>query len=204
MRGSGAASSNLERSRKSEGGRVLSKRLVGVTLVSALCVLTGEEAWSQANEAPPSASSIIRALKPPAAVAPGASRSARGVTVEPGQVNPQAPPSINLKVNFAYNSAQLTTDAQLVLRNLGEALTDSTLKDYRFRIAGHTDAVGGDEFNTRLSQERAKAVRDYLVFHHRISEDRLMTEGFGKSRLFDPANPTSEINRRVEITNVGR
>ena len=107
--------------------------------------------------------------------------------------------------SFAWpNVAELTTDAQLVLKNLGQALSDSALKDYRFRIAGHTDSVGGTDFNQRLSEARAKSVRDYLIAEYRIASDRILFEGFGKSRLFDPANPTAEINRRVEITNIGQ
>jgi outer membrane protein OmpA-like peptidoglycan-associated protein len=181
------------------GADVVSRLVVGALLVCVLAMLESQAGWSQVADPAPSAGSIIQALKPPKV------RSiARGVNVQPGATGADTLPSINLKVNFAFNSAQLTTDAQLVLRNLGEALSDAALKDYRFRIAGHTDAVGGDDFNHRLSQERSKTVRDYLVFHYRIAEDRLVSEGFGKSRLFDPANPTSEINRRVEITNVGQ
>lgn len=145
----------------------------------------------------PSKETIVDALRPRKL------RGMRGVNVEPGQAV-QTPPSINLKVNFAYKSAELTTDARLVLQNLGKALNDPTLKDYRFRVGGHTDAVGGDEYNQALSEARAKAVVDHLIASFGIAPSRLEARGFGKTQLTDPANPTADINRRVEIVNIGQ
>ena len=145
----------------------------------------------------PSKETIVDALKPKKY------RGMRGVNVTPGG-GLVASPSIDLKVNFGYNSAELTTDAQLVLQNLGQALTDPTLKDYRFRVIGHTDAVGGDAFNQRLSEARARSVADHLVAKYAVAPDRLLAEGQGKSRLIDPTRPTAESNRRVEIINIGQ
>ncbi|HEX3375260.1 MAG TPA: OmpA family protein [Candidatus Acidoferrales bacterium] len=68
------------------------------------------------------------------------------------------------------------------------------------QIEGHTDSVGSDEFNQRLSEKRADSVRDYLISQG-ISNDSISAEGFGK------ANPVStndtaagrQQNRRVEL-----
>ena len=67
-------------------------------------------------------------------------------------------------------------------------------------ICGHTDNVGSDELNNRLSQERADVVRNYLLTQG-VPADRITAKGYGK---YDPKvpNDTPEnqaINRRVEF-----
>jgi len=126
----------------------------------------------------------------------------RGVTVESAAVEPE-PASVDLEVNFEFNSATLTTDAMLTLDNLSRALKDPRLANFRFQIAGHTDGVGSDVFNQKLSDARAKAVREYLVTQQGIAPGRLESVGYGRSRLLDKAHPESAVNRRVQITNLG-
>jgi outer membrane protein OmpA-like peptidoglycan-associated protein len=117
---------------------------------------------------------------------------------------PAAPPAAsagaNLKVEFGFNSASLTPQATSALDNLGHALADPSLKDASFQIAGHTDAVGTDEANLALSQKRAAAVKSYIVAKYGIDQARLKTVGYGKTQLLDPDNPTSGVNRRVQVT----
>src|SRR5260370_14835459 len=67
-------------------------------------------------------------------------------------------------------------------------------------VEGHTDIVGGDEYNMQLSQHRAQAVRDYLV-QQGIPESAIVAHGFGKTRPV-ASNDTPEgrqQNRRVEL-----
>ena len=116
---------------------------------------------------------------------------------------PAEPPSINLAINFEFASAKLTPDARIALDNLGQALGDPVLRDSKFRIAGHTDAVGGDAANLALSRQRAQSVAEYLVRQHNVAQVRLAVEGRGRSQLLDATNPTSAINRRVQIENLG-
>ncbi len=69
------------------------------------------------------------------------------------------------------------------------------------QVDGHTDSVGGFEYNVDLSRRRAKAVVDYLVSHG-ISDVRLIPRGFGKTRPV-ATNETDEgrqLNRRVEYS----
>ncbi len=129
-------------------------------------------------------------------------RSLRGVEVVPGKEDEK--PSIDLHIGFEFDSAKLDTDGLMMLKRLGVALKDPRLQDYRFEIAGHTDAVGSDSYNQSLSERRAEAVRDHLVFYYDIDPARLTTVGYGKSKLLDPSKPTDGINRRVQITNVGK
>jgi len=113
----------------------------------------------------------------------------------------QAPaPTINIKVFFEFDSAILKPEAMDVLDNLGEALTYGELNNYRFQIAGHTDAVGTDAYNQKLSQQRAKSVLDYLITTFGIDGTRVDAVGFGESQLLDPNDPEGDVNRRVQVT----
>jgi outer membrane protein OmpA-like peptidoglycan-associated protein len=89
------------------------------------------------------------------------------------------------------------------LKRLGAALKDTRLSGYRFRIAGHTDARGSQEYNQKLSERRAGAVRNYIVFQYDLEPDRIETVGFGKSQLLDSSKPEDGINRRVQVINLG-
>ena len=85
---------------------------------------------------------------------------------------------------------------------MGTALRDPRLAAFSFLIAGHTDAKGGVEFNQKLSERRADAVRSYLIAQFGIAAERLSAKGYGKSQLLDPANPEDGVNRRVQIINI--
>jgi len=148
-----------------------------------------------AAQAQPSAREIVEKLQPQ--ITP------RGISVQGGRERPSAPPSIDLAVNFEYASAVLSPDAKIVLDNLGQALNDTSLVNARIRIAGHTDAAGGEAYNLDLSRRRAQAVADYLIRQHGILPARLSVEGYGRTRLLDQANPMSSVNRRVEVVNLG-
>lgn len=111
-------------------------------------------------------------------------------------------PALQLRVNFAFNSAQLSDDAKEVLTKLGGALKSRELQADHFLIAGHTDAVGSDGYNQKLSEERSRAVRVYLETIG-VDGSRLSAVGRGRSQLADPAHPTSGVNRRVEVVNIG-
>jgi outer membrane protein OmpA-like peptidoglycan-associated protein len=153
-------------------------------------------AMADAPDQAPTTGQMVQQLTP--------KHASRGLVIGgAGAVAPAVAPAINLAVNFEYRSARLATDAELLLDRLGAALKDPALRGDRFGIAGHTDAVGGADYNRRLSERRAAAVRDYLVKHHGIAAARLSITGYGSSRLLDPAHPNSGVNRRVEISNLG-
>lgn len=124
-------------------------------------------------------------------------RDVRGVSVTPAENEP--PPSVSIRVQFAFDSVQLETEALLALRNLGNALRDERLAAMRFQIVGHTDAVGRDNYNFDLSRRRAASVLDHLVFYYELDPARFESRGMGETQLLDPANPDSEANRRVEV-----
>jgi outer membrane protein OmpA-like peptidoglycan-associated protein len=102
-------------------------------------------------------------------------------------------------IQFDTGLATITAASSGVLAPVGELLkTDSSL---RLEIQGHTDNVGGAAANLKLSQDRAAAVKAYLVQHFGVAADRLTTAGFGDTKPV--ADNTSEAgraqNRRVEL-----
>ncbi|MBK8209095.1 MAG: OmpA family protein [Rhodospirillales bacterium] len=102
---------------------------------------------------------------------------------------------------FEYDSAALTPTAREQLDQLTEALASPSLSAAFFRIEGHTDAVGSDAYNRRLSEARAASVVEYLV-EHGISSSRLQAVGLGENDLNDRAHPTAAENRRVKVVNL--
>lgn len=85
-------------------------------------------------------------------------------------------------VFFDFDQSTLTSVARAILKRNIQILKENPR--VRVRIAGYTSASGTTEYNQKLSERRAKAVKDYLVEEGLISSDRLVTIGFGKS---DPA-----------------
>jgi outer membrane protein OmpA-like peptidoglycan-associated protein len=114
----------------------------------------------------------------------------------------QERPRIDLEIKFDYNSANIAKAALADMDNLGKALTDPALKGGTFVLAGHTDAVGSDEYNHDLSSRRADSVKRYLTEKFSLAPDRLVTAGYGKTRLKNKDNPKAPENRRVEVVNM--
>ena len=114
----------------------------------------------------------------------------------------QERPRIDLEIKFDYNSATIAKAALADMDNLGKALTDPSLKGGTFVLAGHTDAVGGEEYNQDLSSRRADSVKRYLTDKFSLAPDRLVTAGYGKTRLKNKDDPKAPENRRVEVVNM--
>jgi len=108
--------------------------------------------------------------------------------------------TLDIEVQFEFDSARLTREARRSLAALGEALESGDLVDYDYLIAGHTDAKGSAAYNRALSYDRARAVRNYLIENYAINPRRLHVIGWGESRLKTPRRPYAAENRRVEIT----
>ena len=111
-------------------------------------------------------------------------------------------PKIDLEINFEYNSADISAKSLPSVQALGRALTNADLKGSTFVVAGHTDAAGGDAYNQDLSERRSDAIKRYLVDKFSLNGADLVTVGYGKSKLKDPGQPMSEVNRRVQVVNM--
>jgi len=108
---------------------------------------------------------------------------------------------VNLSdVLFDFNKASLKPGARERLSKLAGILL-AYPGQYQIEIEGHTDSVGSEDYNQKLSEGRAAAVRDYLSQEGIKSEKIIAVRGFGKSKPVT-TNDTAEgrqMNRRVEI-----
>lgn len=100
---------------------------------------------------------------------------------------------------FEFNSSELRESAKVGMMKLG-LLMDKNPNLYCW-IEGHTDLVGGDEFNLELSIQRAQSVKDYLVESMRMDSSRIITRGFGRYEplVIQGDSAAQAANRRVEI-----
>jgi outer membrane protein OmpA-like peptidoglycan-associated protein len=102
-------------------------------------------------------------------------------------------------IYFDFNSSTIRPQSEPVLKQIAAIMQRNP--DWVLSVGGHTDNIGGDEFNLGLSQRRAAAVKDALVTRYKITPDRLVTSGYGLSRPI-ATNQTMEgraRNRRVEL-----
>lgn len=108
-------------------------------------------------------------------------------------------------VNYEFNSAKLTPNAERILDGIAKTLQDSP--GFRIRLSGYTDSKGSDSYNQQLSQKRAESARRYLISQG-IDAGRIEAVGKGES---DPVAPNTNAdgsdnpegraqNRRTEFT----
>lgn len=114
-------------------------------------------------------------------------------------------PTVAVKIPFATNSDVLSTDSISTLGEIGRALQSQELGKSCFRLEGHTDGLGSEEYNLRLSEKRAQSVTRYLVESLGVDAERLIPRGLGESRpIADNSTPEGrQKNRRVQIVNLG-
>jgi OOP family OmpA-OmpF porin len=130
----------------------------------------------------------------------------------PGSLPPRAlsfPQLANLaqftvEVEFDFNSAVIKPSSYRTVGSIADALHNPILLGYGFLVIGHTDSVGGREYNIGLSQRRADAIVAALVDPFGVNPGVLQPVGLGEEQLRDPAHPTSGVNRRVQLINVGK
>ena len=106
--------------------------------------------------------------------------------------------SADLIIQFDLDSAKLKEPSKPLLDNLAEAMKNDRLAAVKFKVEGHTDALGTEQYNLKLSQSRAESVLAYLTAKG-VHKDRLKGEGKGFSELLTPDNPKAADNRRVRI-----
>jgi type IX secretion system PorP/SprF family membrane protein len=104
-----------------------------------------------------------------------------------------------LHFNFEFNSADLDEESSRYLEDLSKAMLDNP--QLKIKLMGHTDNVGSDKFNLKLSIYRAQAIKDFIVGKG-VRAERIMADGKGLREPLN-ANKTEQeraINRRVELT----
>lgn len=110
-------------------------------------------------------------------------------------------PSVNIRINFIYNSSQVDDFSKQNVSALASALSDDAYNDRQFLLIGHSDARGKSEYNRDLSLDRAEAIRDMLVAIEPGLEGRLDTTGYGESKPLYYGNTDEDyrLNRRLEV-----
>ena len=113
-----------------------------------------------------------------------------------------APLSSKLKfesIEFGNGLSELTSDMYEDLDKLVDFMLDNP--DFVLDINGHTDGDGREDFNLKLSQDRADAIKEYLVYFGRIEETRINAKGFGSSKpiVDEVSDEDKRLNRRVEF-----
>lgn len=109
--------------------------------------------------------------------------------------------SVSTPIEFESGKADIKASSEETLRKVGDVLND--WPEAEVQIGGHTDSQGSDKFNKQLSEDRARAVKNWLTENYsNIRARNLSTRGFGES---DPvaSNETAEgraQNRRVTFT----
>jgi OOP family OmpA-OmpF porin len=107
--------------------------------------------------------------------------------------------SLNSTVLFSFNESILKSDAKKALDKIAEDIN----KDQQFDIVveGHTDSIGTKSYNQKLSETRAKAVRDYLYSKMKSKQQQLKSVGYADKYPAASNNTPAgqEKNRRVEI-----
>ncbi|MBF7051973.1 OmpA family protein [Halomonas sp. KAO] len=108
------------------------------------------------------------------------------------------PVTLQSDVTFAFDSAELRPGAESELNQVARTLNDNP--EVRVTIAGHTDAIGTNEYNLGLSKDRADSVRSYLVSQG-VAGNRMRTVGYGEERpvATNETDAGRAQNRRVEI-----
>jgi len=192
----------------------IASRLLARRAAAACAALAAGAAFAQAASSPVltgksvTESNLVDALSPAAVgdaggdVDTGATRSlhvvgAAGATA--AATAPRKKASASLLITFETNSSQLTARSKKQLAVVAAALRNDRLKEFNFDIEGHSDPRGDHSANLTLSQQRADAVRAYLVSDERIPESRLHAVGKGDGEPLNASDAAAPENRRVTI-----
>lgn len=156
----------------------------------------------------PSTQDIIDALKPAEEMPAIPARRTRGLSLgepaKPRQSKPAAEAvqskSVDLSVNFEFNSADLTPQGRELLSKLSHALASEDLSGITsVTLEGHTDGVGSASYNQALSLRRAQSVHDFLQGVPELRSKTFRVVGKGASELLKRDDPADGVNRRVRV-----
>ena len=126
-------------------------------------------------------------------------RADRGAAPPPRVVLTESSIKITDKVQFAFGSAELLEVSFPLLDDVARVMVENPQIEL-IQVEGHTDNVGGDAANKKLSQARAESVKKYLA-QKGVKTVRLVAKGFGKEKpIADNNTPEGrDQNRRVEF-----
>lgn len=101
-------------------------------------------------------------------------------------------------INFEFDKAVLLPSSYPTLKDLAKIMEE--YPDYTLSISGHTDSKGADDYNLRLSDDRAASARTYMLSQG-VPADRIVSHGYGETKpIADNATKAGQaLNRRVEF-----
>jgi outer membrane protein OmpA-like peptidoglycan-associated protein len=104
-----------------------------------------------------------------------------------------------ISLEFENGKSDILPTMHNDLAKVGNFLIDHP--EEKLKIAGHTDSDGHEELNRKLSQDRADAIRTYLIEQFKIDESRITAIGYGSSKPIVDENTeeSKKFNRRVEF-----
>ncbi len=124
-------------------------------------------------------------------------------TLQTAELKPGGPPpkacTIEVYgVNFDFDKSTLRPDSEAVLRAVQQLF--SAAPSFSAEVGGHTDNIGKADYNMKLSDARAAAVKTWLVAHG-VAADRVTSRGYGATRPLVPNDTDANRfkNRRVEL-----
>ncbi len=119
----------------------------------------------------------------------------KAVTKEKAPVS--LPKSFN-NINFEYNSSKFDYNSQIILDSIAKIMV--SFQEIKILIKGHTSGEGSTNYNQKLSELRANAIKDYLIKKGIIS-DKIEAVGLGSSQPLvpDTSEKNRKINRRIEF-----
>ncbi len=116
-------------------------------------------------------------------------------------LQPDAKPSVNITINFEYNSTDVTKDSLQNIEILALALDAETMGDHLVTIVGHSDERGKKDYNLSLSERRADFIATTLINKNPKLKTRLITEGKGEKEplYIGKSEDIYLLNRRIEV-----
>jgi OmpA-OmpF porin, OOP family len=178
----------------------------GLTLVTADDVTVSTEVATEAEAAPATETVEVTTAAPAddttaepqvATTTAAATETVIATSAAATLVKMPADLGVNVSIEFGFDSAALDDMQKPKLQKLCNVMKKADIQ--LFRIIGHTDASGSDDYNERLSRLRAEEVQRFFINDCGIAATRLEAVGLGERFLLENSDPDSDQNRRVEF-----
>ncbi len=102
-------------------------------------------------------------------------------------------------LEFENGKSELKLEMYGDLNKIVDFMIDNP--EFNLKISGHTDSDGSEDLNLKLSQDRANAIMEYLVYFGKVDEGRIEAKGYGSSKpiVSEESDEDKKLNRRVEF-----
>lgn len=204
----------LAQSYKNQGYLVDGSGMIVTSPVAGMCWHTGE--WTPAMAVEPCDPVIKRVALPTPAPAPAARPAAPvAAPVAPMAVVPAKPLPMKMSFSadalFAFDKAVVKPEGKTMLDDLVRQLSGAQYD--QIALTGHADRIGTTAYNQKLSEQRAMAVKDYLV-EKQVPANRITASGMGETQPVTTAQDCTKLkmpkliaclqpDRRVDVEMTG-